>query len=70
MPCGITDSQANIINVALLPVLRNNGFIAQPLTWLMLVAMAMGKYLMNGYSIFKVRLSSGFTGDQRYIRCA
>jgi hypothetical protein len=41
--------------VTLLPGFRSNGFIAQPLTWLMLIAMAMGKYLMNGYEVFKVR---------------
>lgn len=28
--------------------------MAQPLTWLMFLAIAMGKYLMNGYSVVKV----------------
>ena len=27
--------------------------MAQPLRWLMLIAMTMGKYLMNGYSVVK-----------------
>lgn len=29
--------------------------MAQPLTWLMLTAIAMGKYLMNGYEIVNVQ---------------
>lgn len=36
--------------------------IAQPQSWLMLIATTMGMYLMNGYSIFKLQTHSPHSG--------
>jgi len=40
-------------SVTPVPVFRD--IMAQPLTWLMLITIAIGMCLMNGYEIFKVQ---------------
>jgi hypothetical protein len=42
--------------------------MAQPLMWLMLIAIAMGKYLMNGYEIVNVQPihRKQRTGERKY----
>jgi hypothetical protein len=43
--------------------------MARPLTWLMLIAITMGKYLMNGYEIVNVQPIHRYkrrTGERKY----